>query len=110
MLLKHPGKSARSSSSYSSNRSAYKELLRQQKEEEKQRLLREAEEGNNLFQEKIDSVANILRNREKQPFDWRSLAAPRGEYQPEVCKPSSFTELEKTFSKETLVVHQTIVG
>jgi len=96
------GRSARSSSSYSSNRSAYKELLRQQKEEEKQRLLREAEEGCNLFQEKIDSLANTLKNREKQPFDWESLATPRGEYQPEIYKPSSFIEPEETFSKETL--------
>jgi hypothetical protein len=96
------GRNTRSSSSHSSNRSAYKELLRQQKEEEKQRLLQEAEEGYKLFQAKIDSLANILKNREKQPFDWESLTAPRGEYQPETYEPSGFTEPEKTFSKETL--------
>ena len=90
------------SSSYSSNRSAYKELLRQQKEEEKQRLLQEAAEGYKLFQEKIDSLANIFKNREKQPFDWESLIVPIREYQPEIYKPSSFTEPEKNFSKETL--------
>lgn len=96
------GRNTRSSSSHSSNRSAYKELLRQQKEEEKQRLLQEAEEGYKLFQAKIDSLANILKNREKQPFDWESLTSPRGEYQPEIYEPSGFTEPEKTFSKETL--------
>ena len=96
------GGSTRSSSSYSSNRSAYKELLRQQKEEEKQRLLQEAEECYHLFQEKIDSLVNILRNREKQPFDWESFVTPRGEYQPKIYKPSIFLEPEKTFSEETL--------
>ena len=96
------GRNTRSSSSPSSNRSAYKELLRQQKEEEKQRLLQEAEEGYKLFQEKSDSLANILRNREKQPFDWENSTAPRGEYQPEIYEPSGFSEPEKTFSKETL--------
>ena len=96
------GRSTNSSSSYSSNRSAYKELLMQQKEEEKQRLLQKAEEVYNLFQEKIDSLANILRDREKEPFDWESVATPRGKYQPEIYKPSSFIEPEKTFSKETL--------
>ncbi|MGP1374562.1 MAG: DUF4236 domain-containing protein [Almyronema sp.] len=96
------GSNTRSSASHSSNRSAYKELLRQQKEEEKQRLLQEAEEGYKLFQAKIDSLANILKNREKQPFDWGSLTAPRGEYQPEIYEPPGFTEPEKTFSKETL--------
>jgi hypothetical protein len=96
------GRNTRSSASHSSNRSAYKELLRQQKEEEKQRLSQEAEEGYKLFQAKIDSLANILKNREKQPFDWESLTASRGEYQPEIYEPSGFTEPEKTFSKETL--------
>ncbi len=95
-------RNTRSSSSHSSNRSAYKELLRQQKEEEKQRLLREAEEGYKFFQVKIDSLENILKNREKQPFDWESLTAPRGEHQPEIYEPSGFTEPEKNFSKETL--------
>jgi hypothetical protein len=96
------GRNTRSSSSHSSNRSAYRELLKQQKEEEKQRLLQEAEEGYKLFQAKIDSLANILKSREKQPFDWESLTAPRGEYQPETYEPLGFTEPEKTFSKETL--------
>ncbi|PZO54757.1 MAG: hypothetical protein DCF15_11460 [Phormidesmis priestleyi] len=95
-------RNTRSSSSYSSNRSAYKELLRQQKEEEKQSLLREAEEGYHLFQEKIDSLANILKNREKQSFDWENLIIPRGEYKPEAYKLSSFSEPENTLLKETL--------
>ena len=96
------GKGKRSRSSYSSNRSAYKELLKQQKEEEKQRLLQEAEAAYKLFQEKTQALANILRNREKQPFDWQGLTAPRGEYKTETYKPSDFLEPEKTFSKEAL--------
>jgi hypothetical protein len=96
------GRNTSSSSSQSSNRAAYKELLRQQKEEEKQRLLQEAEEGYKLFQEKIDSLANILKNRERHLFDWESLSAPRGEYQPEIYDPPGFIEPKKTFSKETL--------
>ena len=61
----------------------------------------EAEEGYRLFQTKIDSLSNILRHREKQPFNWERLTVSRV-YQPEIYKLSSFTEPEKTFSKEIL--------
>jgi hypothetical protein len=95
-------KNAKSNSSNSSNRSAYKEFLKQQKEEEKQRLLKKAEEGHKLFQAKIDSLVSILRNREKQPFNWESSTTLRGDYQPEIYEPSGFKEPEKNFSEETL--------
>lgn len=90
------------SSSYSSNRSAYKELLRQQKEEEKQKLLQEAEEGYNLFIKKIDSLANILKNREKKAFDWDDLIRSRGKFKNKTYRSSIFLEPKKMFSKESL--------
>lgn len=92
------GKSSKSNSA--SNRSAYKELLRQQKEQEKQKLLHEAEEAYSLGQAKLESLSSILKNREKQPFDWKELTSPRGKYQPIIYTPPNFIEPQYIFSEE----------
>jgi hypothetical protein len=94
------GKSSKSNSNSTSNRSAYKELLRQQKEEDKQRFLQEAEEAYSLFQAKLESLSNILKNREKQPFDWEELTSPREKYQPSIYTPPNFIEPPNIFSPE----------
>lgn len=95
------GKKGIFSSSHSdSNTSPNNIFLREQKEE--QDLLRSAEEAHRISQADIDSLLTILKNREKQPFDWEGLTVSRGIYQPEVYKPSSFVEPEKLFSKEML--------
>lgn len=85
-----------------SNRSAYKELLRQQKEQEKQKLLQEAEESYSAFQAKIESLANILREREKQTFNWEELTARREEYQPVIYTHPKFIEPNRNFSEVTI--------
>lgn len=85
-----------------SNRSAYKELLRQQKEQEKQKLLQEAEESYSAFQAKIESLANILREREKQTFNWEEVTARREEYEPVIYTYPKFIEPDKNFSEVTI--------
>ena len=64
------GKTKHNTTSSAGNKSAYKELLKQQREQEKQKLLQEAKEVCSIFQTKIDSLANILGDREKQSFNW----------------------------------------
>lgn len=90
------------SSSNNRNRAVYKELLKQQKEEEKQRLLTEAKEGYAAFQEKIQSLENILLNREKQPFNWEDLTKSKGEYKLEPYIPKDFIEPPKNFSESQI--------
>lgn len=94
------GKSGKINSNSTINRSAYKELLRQQKEEDKKRLLQEAGEAYSLFQAKLESLSNILKNREKQPFDWEELTSPREKYQSSIYTPPNFSEPQNTFSPE----------
>lgn len=91
-----------SGKSSASNRATYRELLRQQKEQEKQSLIQEAEEAYSLFYSKIESLSNILRNRERQPFRWQELTVSRGEYVPIIYAPPDFIEPELSFSEETL--------
>ncbi|QUS60785.1 DUF4236 domain-containing protein [Synechocystis sp. PCC 7339] len=86
----------------SNNRSAYQELIKQQKEQEKQRLSQQAQDSYELFKEQIELMANILKNREKDPFDWESISASRGEYVQHTYVPPDFIEPQKKFSKDTI--------
>lgn len=96
------GKTKQNTTSSAANRSAYKELLKQQKEQEKQKLLQEAEEVHSIFQTKIDSLANILRDREKQSFDWEELTVSVGEYKSVPYITPKFIEPKQNFSEVTL--------
>ena len=96
------GKTKQNTTSSVANRSAYKELLKQQKEQEKQKLLQEAEEVHSIFQTKIDSLANILRDREKQSFNWKELTVSAGEYKSVPYIPPKFVEPKQNFSEVTL--------
>lgn len=86
----------------SNNRSAYQELIKQQKEQEKQRLSQQAQDSYELFKEQIELLANILKDRERDSFDWESVSASRGEYIQQTYVPPDFIEPQKKFSKDTI--------
>lgn len=95
-------KNQRADYSQGSNRAIYRELIKQQKAEEKLRALQDASEAYSDFQHKTESLSNILKEREKQPFNWNEATASRGKYQSKSYILDKFIEPKHNFSENML--------
>jgi hypothetical protein len=59
------------------------------REQEKVRLLEAAKSEHSKFQEWTSTLSNVLREREKEEFDWDAISSSRGQYQKQEFQPSS---------------------
>lgn len=91
-----------SPSSSTNNRSVYRELVESQRKEEKQRNIQDQQSIVNNYNYKIHSLSNILKNRDKQLFNWEKETASRGKYQSSKYISPKFIEPEQNFTKESI--------